>query len=114
MQNLNNPMLFISLVNNNNNNNNNKEIICDPTANMDIDGDGLFTVNPFVVLPHLVLRPPCLMITILLEYDDSSKCITIEPTDDTGIIWRWSVLLTLSFETHTTATSSSVDTRLKQ
>ena len=75
MQNLNNPMLFISLDNNNNNNNNNKEITCDPTANTDIDGGGLFTVNPFVVLSHRVLRPPCLLITTHLNTTTAANAL---------------------------------------
>ena len=50
-------------------NNNNKDIICDPTDNTDMDGGGMFTVNPIVVLSNLALRPPCLLITTLLDYD---------------------------------------------
>ena len=37
---------------------------------MDINDGGLFTVNPTVVLLHLVPRPPCLLITTLLEYNE--------------------------------------------
>ena len=42
---------------------------CDCIDNTNIDGGGLFTVNPIVVLSHLVLQPLYLLITTLLEYN---------------------------------------------